>query len=183
MLIGGEAALVKGFYLVKSSNSGSDHLAISAESLIQHSADTHSIFNDTTIATDSTGVKASISFAHMIQAGSLKAGAWTAFKWDVFTPSTGTPFARVNFDVLKDASSIVAAKALGTPGAIDNIAEFSELLHTEIQSTNFSGSELLVFKYEIEVTTASGDPGSTAALRLRHWPESVGNELIVEVNV
>lgn len=186
MIIGGEATLTKSLLMATASGAaGDENLLIDAESLIGESKSASS--SSGSIATDSTGVKATLTFEHRVpQDITIAPDVFVRLLYEIAVASLGTPNGRINIDIQKDGGSIATlSKALGDARDWDDTAgtQYEEFFRVQIPSTTFAAGETLDILVEFEVTTASGSGGSTATLTLHHDPATLSKQAIVEVNV
>lgn len=189
MLIAGNAALTKGFYLVQNTGNaaGSNLALIRTDTLAKSTTSNTQQFGGGALATDTTGIKASLSYKlHISHAMTLCANVHARIRWILSAHSgAGSAQGRTNVDIQKNAGSISTLKAQGqnrSLTAADN-TQYDEHFGLFIPNTTFAAGDTLDFLIEFEVTVASGSGGTTSTLFLSVDPVTASKDSLVEIYV
>lgn len=183
MLIAGRATFSRSLLLVDTGNGS--RLLVDGESLIARSFTAETEVGGL-VATDAVGVKGVLVFRLTLPRLDVAADAYALLRWDVNVASTGTPFGRLNLEVQREGAAILGLVKAASPARNLSAAagtRYDEVLHVRIPPTTWEAGERLDAVIELEVTTASGSPGSTGRYALRHDPTSALRASVLEVNV
>jgi hypothetical protein len=187
-LIGGLSAFADDFYFVINSALNTGYWTPKASS-IKGVTGSSAIVGSGSFATDSTGDKVdpigSIAFQLKCPRKIELAGdLLVRVTWEITTQSAGTPFGKVKVALRKNGSAIGSL----TPGegAAGSLAatvgsQQTDTIVTRVPKTTFDFGDTLDLRFIVNVSTASGSGGSTAAIKILCDPTSSGKEPLVRL--